>query len=115
MGKTLFALAVVDALGLGSLCTTGCEAATPLRSPDVAAASTDLVDQVAMVCRTKRVCGPRGNCRTERVCERQPVGPGSGTGTGGGAPVGPGSGTGTGGGAPVGPGSGTGTGGGGRY
>jgi hypothetical protein len=89
MGKTLFALEVVVALGLGSLCTTGPAAATPLRSSDalpVAAASADLADQVVMVCRTKRVCGPMGHCRTERYCERRPYrwgGPGSGTGTGG--------------------------------
>jgi hypothetical protein len=90
MGKTLFALAVVAALGLGSLCTIGSTAATPLRSPDAlpaAAASADLADQVVLVCRTKRVCGPQGHCRTERYCERRPDrwgGPGSGTGTGGG-------------------------------
>jgi hypothetical protein len=90
MGKTQFALAVVAALSLGSLCTTGSKAATALRSPDalpVAAASVGLADQVAMVCRTKRVCGPGGHCRTERYCERRPGrwgGPGSGTGTGGG-------------------------------
>jgi len=91
MGKTLFALAVVAALGLGSLCTTGSAAATPVRSPDalpIAAASADLTDQVVLVCRTRRVCGPMGHCRRERYCERQPDrwgGPGSGTGTGGGA------------------------------
>jgi len=63
MGKILFALAVVAALGFGSLCITGSAAATPLRSPDalpVAAARADLADQVVMVCRTKRVCGPNG-------------------------------------------------------
>jgi hypothetical protein len=74
MGKTL-ALAVVAALGLGSLCTTGSAAATPVRSPDalpIAAASADLADQVVLVCRTRRVCGPMGHCRRERYCERQP-------------------------------------------
>src|SRR5262245_34003720 len=63
MGKILFALAVVAALGFGSLCITGSAAATPLRSPDalpVAAARADLADRVVMVCRTKRVCGPNG-------------------------------------------------------
>jgi hypothetical protein len=87
MGKTLFGLAVVAVLGLGSLCTTGSAAATPVTSPDAlptAAASIDLADQVVLVCRTKRVCGPMGHCRSERVCERRPGGPGSGTGTGGG-------------------------------
>src|SRR5262249_58435550 len=61
MGKTLFALAVVAALGLGSLCTTGSAGARPVRSPDalpIAAASADLADQVVLVCRTRRVCGP---------------------------------------------------------
>jgi hypothetical protein len=69
MGKTL-ALAVVAALGLGSLCTTGSAAATPVRSPDalpIAAASADLADQVVLVCRTRRVCGPMGHCRRERI------------------------------------------------
>ena len=90
MGKMLFALTVVAVLDPASLCTTGSEAATPFRSPDalsVAATSADLADQIAMVCRTERVCGPRGNCRMERHCERRPYrwgGPGSGTGTGGG-------------------------------
>ncbi len=71
--------------------TIGSAAATPVRSPDalpIAAASADLTDQVVLVCRTRRVCGPMGHCRRERYCERQPDrwgGPGSGTGTGGGA------------------------------
>lgn len=90
MDKTLLALAVAAALGLGSLCTTGSAAATPVRSLDalpLAAASADLADQVVLVCRTRRVCGPMGHCRREQYCERQPErwgGPGSGTGTGGG-------------------------------
>jgi len=90
MGKTMFARVVIAALGLGSLCTTGSAAATPVRSPaalPIAAASADLADQVVLVCRTRRVCGPMGHCRSERYCERRPArwgGPGSGTGTGGG-------------------------------
>jgi hypothetical protein len=71
----MIALSALLALGLGVAATTGASAApvTPAAGMSKALNTTSLLQDVAVRCRSVRVCrrGPYGRrCRIERVCRR---------------------------------------------